>query len=161
LQQAYPLTVAGINRPRAVAFAGTADSVVFLAPPVAALGLGGLQLTWLAIEAQGDDTRLVLRWRRYDRTDESWPPDLRAGDFTETVLAEHIGGAAFAYFGDDSDSPQQQLSPQWQRDWADAATLPSLVSLSGAGAWPDLVVALRIGGSAGLAQRPLPPTPNH
>jgi general secretion pathway protein J len=159
LQQAYPLSVAGIDRPRAVAFSGSAASVVFLAPPVAALGLGGLQVTWLTIERDGDDARLVLRWRPFDRAGESWPPQTDGGSVTDVVLADHIGGAELAYFGPDPNAPLQ--SPrEWRRDWTDAGQLPNLVRLSGSGGWPDLVTALRLSGSTGLVQLAVTPGAN-
>lgn len=156
LQQAYPLAVAGVNRPHAVAFSGNADGVLFLAPPAAVLSLGGLQLNWLSIEHDGTDARLVLRWRPFDRASETWPPQTSAGDFAEVVLADHVEGARLAYFAPDPDAPQ--TPPWWHSDWNDAAQLPDLVRLSGAGTLPDLVAALRIGGSAGLVQLSIPGT---
>lgn len=150
LEQAFPLSVPGVDQPRAITFAGNETSVLFLAPPAAALAMGGLQLTSLTIERQGDGSRLMLRWRSYNRGGEPWPPDLNDGrGMTELVLGDAPSGAAFSYFGPD---PAPNSAPQWHRAWEDAVALPSLVRLSfgGGEAIPELLVAPREGGAAGI-----------
>lgn len=152
LEQAFPLSVPGVDQPRAVAFAGSETGVLFLAPPAAALAMGGLQLTWLTIERQGDSAQLVLRWRGYDRYSEPWPPELNDGrGMAELVLGAAPSGAAFSYFGPDA-APNS--TPRWHRAWGDATALPSLVRLSFGGgddAIPSLLVAPRLGSAAGIA----------
>lgn len=152
LENASPLTALNTDQLQIKAFSGDRSGVLFLAPPAAALAMGGLQLVWLTIEPDGAAHRIVLRWRSYDRDAESWPPAVDGGrGMAELVLGETPGDAALAYFGPDAtrNGPQQ-----WRDAWSNMPTLPSLVRLRFAGsdtAIPDLLVAPHRGGNAGIA----------
>lgn len=143
LEQADPLPLGGVASPR-IAFAGDAESVVFIAPPGAFLALGGEEITWLAIERGPEGARIVLRYRPLDRASDRWPPVLDAGAMQSVVLLDGIARADLTYFG----RIDPARDPQWWQDWRDAAALPTIIRLGVSGAartWPDLVVTPRLG----------------
>jgi general secretion pathway protein J len=153
LEEAAPLAVRGATQPPPVAFAGDEKSVLFLAPPAAALVMGGLQLTWLTIERDGQSARLVLRWRSFDPRQESWPPELDAGrNMTALVLGETPGNATLSYFGPPFGSDAAPHSPsQWYSEWNEAPVLPALIRLGfSGGTIPDLLVSPHQGSAAGI-----------
>ena len=153
LEEAAPLVVTGATQPPPVAFAGNEKSVLFLAPPAAALVMGGLQLTWLTIERDGSATRLVLRWRSFDPRQESWPPELDDGrNMAALVLGETPGDATLSYFGPPFGPDAAPRSPsQWYSDWTEAPVLPALIRLGfSGGTIPDLLVSPHQGGAAGI-----------
>jgi general secretion pathway protein J len=144
LERADPLPLGTAADPPHIAFAGDAQSVVFIAPPGAFLALGGEEITWLAIERGPERARVVLRFRPLDRAGDRWPPALDARDMQSVVLLDDVANADLAYFGRVAPTGD----PQWWPEWHDAATLPTLIRLEIAGGgqtWPDLVVTPRIG----------------
>ena len=152
-EEAMPLPLAGAAQPTPVAFAGDERSVLFLAPPAAALVMGGLQLTWFTIERDGDTTRLVLRWRSFDPRQERWPPALDGGrGMAALVLGKTPGDAALSYFGPPFGPDAAPHSPsQWYGDWSGAPALPTLIRLGfSGGTIPDLLVSPHEGGGAGI-----------
>jgi general secretion pathway protein J len=143
LETAEPLPL-GTDFPPPIAFAGDAQSILFIAPPGAFLAPGGQQITWLGIERSADGARIVLGFRPLDRMRDSWPPVLDGAGAQTMVLIDDIASAQFSYFG--RASPEED--PQWRQDWHDRTALPTLIRLSIAGGgrdWPDLVVGPRIG----------------
>jgi hypothetical protein len=140
-----PLPLATTSSP--VAFSGDEANVVFVAPPAAYLAAGGQQIDWLAIEPGAAGARLVLRFRALDRAGDTWPPPLDPADFQTVVLLDGLSAAQFSYFG--RAAPRDD--PRWWQKWDTRPTLPSLVRLTisaGGAAWPDVVVATRIGAPA-------------
>jgi general secretion pathway protein J len=153
LEEAAPLALTGTAQPPPIAFAGNEKSILFLAPPAAALAMGGLQLTWFTIERDADTTQLILRWRSFDPRQESWPPDLDNGrGMASLVLGETPGDATLSYFGlpfgQDADP---HSASQWSSDWNGAPALPVLIRLGfHGGTIPDLLVSPHQGGAAGI-----------
>jgi general secretion pathway protein J len=153
LEEAAPLALAGTTEPAPIAFAGNEKSILFLAPPAAALAMGGLQLTWFTIERDGDTTRLILRWRSFDPRQESWPPDLDGGrGMAALVLGETTSDATLSYFGPPFGPDAAPPSPsQWVSDWNGVPVLPALIRLGfNGGTIPDLLVSPHQGGAAGI-----------
>jgi len=153
LEEAAPLTVSGATQPPPIAFAGDEKSVLFLAPPAAALVMGGLQLTWFTIERDGRTSRLVLRWRSFDPRQENWPPELDGGrNMAALVLGETPGDASLSYFGPPFAPDAAPHSPsEWYSDWTGAAAFPALIRLGFSGSTiPDLLVSPHQGGAAGI-----------
>ena len=153
LEEAAPLAAAGATQPPPIAFAGDGKGILFLAPPAAVLVMGGLQLTWFAIERDGQTTRLVLRWRGFDPRQESWPPELDGGrGMAALVLGETPGDAALSYFGPPFGPDSAPHSPsQWHGAWKGAPALPALIRLQFTGGTiPDLLVSPHQGGAAGI-----------
>jgi prepilin-type N-terminal cleavage/methylation domain-containing protein len=153
LEQATPLALNSTAQPSPFAFAGDQKNIVFLAPPAAALAMGGLQLMWFAIERNGNTTRLVLRWRDFDPREESWPPALdRDNGMNTLALGETPGDATFSYFGPPfGPGAAPNSASQWASDWSGAPALPTLIRLGFSGsAIPDLLVSPHQGGAAGI-----------
>jgi general secretion pathway protein J len=143
-ERAAPLALVSLDSPPPIAFAGDGASVVFIAPPGALMALGGEEITWLAVERGAAGARIVLRYRPLDRAQDQWPPALDANAMQSVVLLDGIAQAAFSYFG----RAQPNTDPQWWPAWRQPTVLPTLirVSITGAkGAWPDLVIAPRLG----------------
>jgi len=153
LEEAAPLAITGTTQPLAIAFAGDEKSVLFLAPPAAALVMGGLQLTWFTIEREGETTRLVLRWRSFDPQQEDWPPELDDGrSMAALILGETPGDATLSYFGPPfGPDATPHSSSQWYGDWNGAPALPALIRLGfSGGTIPDLLVSPHQGGATGI-----------
>ncbi|MBM3489336.1 MAG: prepilin-type N-terminal cleavage/methylation domain-containing protein [Alphaproteobacteria bacterium] len=128
LEAALPLPVPG-ERARLLLFAGTANSVTFIALPPAAIGRG---LHVLRIEASED--ALWLRWRPLGGA----APSLDLAGAERRLLAAGTGVGDFRFQGaDGADATEWRLRGQ----------LPTLVRLRFAGGrtdWPELVLAPRL-----------------
>lgn len=116
-------------------FQGTSESVTFVAPLPARLGLGGLHL----LRIGRNEDRLSLRWRPY--REEETTGDEAAHRLS--ILADHVTAVRFSYFGSlDGEEP-----PGWHDAWEGADHLPALVRLrlafADSASIPELVVALR------------------
>jgi general secretion pathway protein J len=121
-----------------VDFAGSAGALEFLASAPVALGHAGRLRYRLVVERNGGRADLVLT-ARPELTDA----DARAATERRTLL-EGLGSVAFAYFG----QPRAEKTAQWRDDWNGQVAPPLLVRLRVAEegrAWPDLLVAPRIG----------------
>lgn len=146
LTQAMPVLI-GPPGQASLAYEGTSSSIVFVAPLAPHFGLGGAQRLELVIEdgePGGDERRLILKRRRFDRRD--WteaPPGQEEGE--THLLLDGIAEAEFAY----RESARDGAAP-WSEDWRDQDGLPALVRLrvkfadSSGAAWPDLLVGSRI-----------------
>jgi general secretion pathway protein J len=155
-ERAAPLAVVSPNAPPPIAFDGDEANVVFIAPPGALMALGGDEITWLAIEPDAAGGRIVLRYRPLDRAQDRWPPALDAGAMQSVVLADGLARASFSYFG----RAQPNADPKWWPAWHQPTVLPILIRVSIAsskGAWPDLVVAPRLGHPADTGLLPAGP----
>jgi general secretion pathway protein J len=156
LERAAPLVVVSPDNPPPVSFDGDAASMVFVAPPGALMATGGDEITWLTVEPGPAGGRIVLRYRPLDRAQDRWPPPLEAEATQTVVLADGIARAGFSYFG----RVQPDADPQWWPAWHQPTVLPTLIRVSVAssrGAWPDLVVAPRLGRPADTGMLPTGP----
>jgi prepilin-type N-terminal cleavage/methylation domain-containing protein len=123
--------------PRSDLFAGTRDTVTFLA--VDGSTGPGLYRVWLSLETDGGEQRLVM-------TRQTVAGGAAVG-YDRTILARNVARLQLAYFGrNDADGGMA-----WQDRWEGRRLLPQLVrmrlTLRGepANAWPDLVVRVWAG----------------
>jgi general secretion pathway protein J len=125
-----------------IAFAGTRNTLTFIAPAPAHQNAGGLFEYTLAVERRSDSTDLILYYRQYDPGGEGF------AQLTETVqrmpLIEGLQAGEIAYYG----SPDPDTPPRWQLQWSsETALLPRLVRLrlvppAELEHWPELLLAL-------------------
>jgi general secretion pathway protein J len=133
----YPQFVAEDPTRGHVDFSGTATSLEFLASAPIALGHSGRLRYRLVVERHGDHTDLIMTARP-----ELADADARATE-RRTLLAD-VEAIAFGYFG----RTRSDDAAQWRDAWSGQVDLPQLVRVRVADAgraWPDLVVAPRIG----------------
>ena len=124
-----------------LAFDGGRDSLVFIGPMPAHLGLGGDFLIGLEAEGQPGEKALILRW-------EVFREDRRNLDFTDAaeqeILLRGLEAFRLEYFGAEA----EELDPQWRREWRNQEELPRLVRAEvdfgpdDRRLWPEMVVAL-------------------
>ena len=161
LSQAYPLVVSDSRGERRISFVGRSDTLEFTTLMPAHLGAGGLHRLVLSVAADGADgagKRLVLRRRLFEPGVEVPLGRPGAEDEHESVLLEHISGAAFSYYG----ATEADEEPAWRDAWEDAPSPPLLVRLGvtfpkgDRRYWPELVVRPRIGSLAATAARAAP-----
>jgi general secretion pathway protein J len=117
---------------RRIRFAGGPDSLAYVAPMPAQLGLGGLHLARLA---RGGDGKLTLAWRLARQETEA--PE------RVSTLVDGVAGLSFAYFGSlDAADP-----PAWHDEWDGMSRLPLLVRIrvvfTDGSQMPDIVIGLR------------------
>lgn len=119
-------------RPPRPDFDGQASSMVFLAPPPAAMGLGPLRRYRLSVDARGDlaldsASDVALDRRRWSDRE---------------VLLHGVQSLDLAYFGGLNDD----RTPAWRNGWRGQTAMPALVRIRigfGEGdrrRWPDLIV---------------------
>lgn len=128
-----------------LAFVGESNSLMMVGPVAVHLGPGGLFLLGLSL----DDDKLVMRQAAPD----SDSTDFSALDESEKiVLADHVEGLDFAYYGAET----KDAEPQWTDNWKSQDTpqrLPYLirvrVTFNDGQVWPDLVVSPLIGPNTG------------
>jgi general secretion pathway protein J len=121
-----------------VDFAGSAGALEFLASAPIALGHGGRLRYRLVVERNDGRADLVMTARPELTDADARPPTERR------TLLEGLGSVAFAYFG----QARAEKSAQWRDDWNAQVAPPLLVRLRAVDdgrAWPDLVVAPRVG----------------
>ncbi|MGE3622855.1 MAG: prepilin-type N-terminal cleavage/methylation domain-containing protein [Bdellovibrionales bacterium] len=133
LGTAYPSR----NKGNIVDFAGTENSIGFLAP--ASVNDTGRSRIAIGLAGEGAKSELIM----------SAVPELaRAGAVnpSTTILLRNIRSASFAYFGRDApDAP-----PSWRREWINRRSLPKLIRMelqfddTDTRMWPVLIVAPRI-----------------
>ena len=149
LEDAYPFFSSGDPSRRRVEFAGSADSVSFLAPATAALGGGGRSRITLSVRRQEGRADLMVRAE----------PELggQAPASGGTRLVANVESVELAYFG----KSRSDKAPAWHNRWAEEIALPQLVRVGvrfpagDARTWPDLVVPPRIGADVGCTYDPL------
>lgn len=124
---------------RRLLFAGGRRRIVFVAPMVARLNLGGMHRFRIGLEAAGADRRLVLHWALL-RAERLAPGARRA---RTSVLLDRVRDIRWSYFGVGSGTRRAR----WRRRWQGQRRLPLLVGLRAtfADGWsmPKLVIALR------------------
>jgi general secretion pathway protein J len=140
IENAYPLYVRSANQTGQVEFEGTNESMTFLAPSPAALGLAGRSRFHLKAEHWDGRTNLRLT---------SVPELARPGEagqaHAKTLLAG-VEKVSISYLG----APINAGSPAWVTTWHQQVVLPRLVRIEvlfqaqDGRHWPDLVVAPRI-----------------
>jgi general secretion pathway protein J len=149
IEDAYPLFVTGAAARGRVELEGTAHALALLSPAARALGKGGRARWSLAVARDGKRADLSI----------TATPEL-AGDPSLTatkVLLPGIDGLELAYFG----KARSERAPGWHRQWRDEMELPRLVRIQVSfppgdpRAWPELVVAPRIGADVGCVYDPL------
>lgn len=159
--RATTLVVDGVQVP---VFAGDAESIEWVAPLSAHVGIPGLYILRLSLEDAGDDPRLVLtRWLLHpeilEGTGESppWEPlmeqvgsavelgpfdrDLAAGAYGRTVLLPQVARFQLAYFGQQPSGPERE----WLEEWIDQPEPPELIRLdltTPSQGWPAALVRL-------------------
>jgi general secretion pathway protein J len=135
LSEARPVMVRATKRtPLHVDFAGSRDSIRFIAPMLQHLGSGGFYEITVAIrQGASAQRRIEISWRPFPNTSEE----------QHAVLFEGDVDVDFAFFG----SRGAGESAQWHDDWRHQLQLPDLVLTRltlGGRRWPDLVVSPKV-----------------
>jgi general secretion pathway protein J len=139
--QMQPQQVRGADRRPRVAFEGTAERLVFVAPLPQFLGQGGYHLIAVEAETEGSSRNLVMRWQPFDRERPGLTLD---GGARKEVLATGLRSLAFKYFGHD----RRGTPSGWLATWNDVNQLPQLVDVavtfedSVEESWPTFVAAV-------------------
>lgn len=118
-------------------FQGGEDALEWVGIMPARHGVGGRYHFHLGLEPRGGGRALVVKFTPW--VDDATPPDW--GGAGIHVLAGQVQGLHIQY------QDSQTEPPSWGAPWADPARLPSRVLLSlqaDSGAWPDMVIAMRI-----------------
>jgi prepilin-type N-terminal cleavage/methylation domain-containing protein len=144
-----------LAQPQRVAFLGEKERLRLVADLPAQGQGGGMRLMEFALERESAATRLVFRQADISTKDK----DMAALDHAE-VFSRTLGDlspvSAFEYFGAREDGVNAVA--EWGERWEHPNRLPLLVRLRPGdpehGAWPDLVIALRLGASAGCEWDP-------
>jgi general secretion pathway protein J len=144
LSQALAQAIARDADGNSVFFAGSAHEMRFVAPLPGYLGRLGPQLQQLKLVSDGEGGM------RLEASFAVLPPDgsepQPVGD--AQVLVDGIRGGGFRYRGRDK---MGQVG-DWQDDWKDSQTMPSLVdidlTLDGGRVWPQLRAPLRVDAAA-------------
>ncbi|MBK1644994.1 general secretion pathway protein GspJ [Thiocapsa imhoffii] len=163
LSQTRP-TILMLDAQPVIVFAGDQQRLEFVAPLSEQVGVPGLYVLRLGLEARGADDALVLtRWLIHPEIIEgsgnipAWEPltsesrlfldglstdiDLAAGAFGRTPLLDRVAEFEIAYFG----LADAAVEPDWHDEWLDQALLPMLVRIRLATpeqSWPALVIRL-------------------
>jgi general secretion pathway protein J len=145
-------------------FAGDQERLELAAPLSERVGVPGLYILRLGLEANGDDESLVLtRWLIHPEVLEgsgdipAWEPldsdsavpqwaaiedmDTAAGAFGRTLLLDRVADFEIAYFG----TLDGEVDPDWHDEWLRQSTMPTLLRVrlgTPAQAWPDLIVSI-------------------
>lgn len=141
IAEVQPQQVRGADRRPRVAFEGTAERLVFVAPLPQYLGQGGYYVQALEREAAGATNNLVLRWEPFDRERPGLTLSNRAH---KEVLVAGVRSLRFRYFGQD----RRGTPTGWIGTWNAADTLPRLVDIDVGFAdaseetWPVFVAAV-------------------
>jgi general secretion pathway protein J len=149
LEEAYPFFTSEDPSRRRVEFAGSIDSLSFLAPAPAALGGGGRSRIALSVHWHDGRAHLMV----------SAAPELagEAPASAATRLLAEVASVELAYFG----QGRSDRAPAWHSQWRDEIALPQLVRVrvrfpaGDARSWPDLVVPTRIAVDVGCTYDPL------
>ncbi len=145
-------------------FAGDHERLELAAPLSERVGVPGLYILRLGLEANGDDESLVLtRWLIHPEVLEgsgdipAWEPlesdsavpqwaaiedmDTAAGAFGRTLLLDRVADFEIAYYG----TLDGEVDPSWSDQWLGQSTMPRLLRVrlgTPAQAWPDLIVTI-------------------
>jgi len=117
-------------------FAGSQRAVMWVGVMPARYGAGGRYFFRLALEFQGRDPALVIRFAPW--TDSAVFPDWASAE--SRVLVPHATGLNLEYA--DENGPNVSWAPQW----TDPQRLPARIRISlrtPAGDWPELIFAMR------------------
>jgi general secretion pathway protein J len=143
LAEAQPVTLGLPEEDPPVLFQGSGEALLFVAPLPSHRGIGGSHVFTLAVEGEGGDAQLMLRWHLF-RADVAGQPLFDPKD--SSPLLTGIDAIALSYFGRTApDAP-----PQWLGRWDGSLGLPELVRIQvlfppgDRRHWPDLVVAPRL-----------------
>ncbi len=148
LEDAYPFFSSNDPTRRRVEFAGTADSLAFLAPAPLAGGGGGRSRIMLSVRRHDGHSDLMVRAA----------PELGADNqaSTRSRLIANVESVELSYFG----KRRSDRAPAWHDRWKDEIGLPQLVRVrvrfptGDTRLWPDLVVAPRIAADVGCTYDP-------
>lgn len=149
IEDAYPFFSANDPTRGRVDFAGSADSLSFLAPAPIALGGGGRSRLTLSVRRHDGRADLVVRAE----------PELGGGETSAPSRSRLIADAdsvELAYFG----KGRSDRAAVWHEQWTDQIALPQLVRVrvrfppGDSRAWPDLVVPPRIAADVGCTYDP-------
>ena len=119
-----------------VLFSAAPDAVMWVGVMPARYGAGGRYYFRLALERQRDAAALVIRFMPWSGA--AVFPDWAAAD--SRVLVRDATGLLLEYAQDDG------AMQSWRPAWPDPQTLPGRIRISlrtVAGAWPQIVIALR------------------
>lgn len=143
--QAYPYFVSSDPTRPYVDFDGTSDSLSFLAPMPAALGVAGCSRFRLSIARRGGLSDVIMTSQ----------PELAAADAPATVQKKTLlAGAAsigLAYFG----QLRSETGVRWHDHWTGQSALPQLLRIEvrypdgDPRLWPALVIAPRMAADVG------------
>ncbi|ABA57269.1 general secretion pathway protein J [Nitrosococcus oceani ATCC 19707] len=143
------------ERGQVATFAGTPNTMQFVAPLLTRLGLGGLYWIIFEVIQEGGESRLVMRWWPYRPAGQQ-----EVEEREEEVLLKAVETATFSYFGREVGG----TIPEWRGHWENPQEPPQLVRVevhTQNGAWPELVVPIRtepseggIGGGLGMGGHP-------
>lgn len=143
---------------RVMTFAGTPETMQFVAPLLTRLGLGGLYWITFEVVREGGKPHLIMSWRPYR------PEGQEVEGRERELLLEAVEEIAFSYFGKEAVGE----APEWHDRWEDTQRPPQLVRLqvrTQEAEWPELVAAIRVdsldsakrgAGSGGVDFGPLP-----
>jgi general secretion pathway protein J len=121
---------------RALNFTGTSQTMQFVAPLLARIGLGGLYWITFEVVNSGGEARLLMTWRPYRPGEQSLLTQ------EPEVVLEGMEEIAFSYFGIEAGEEM----PLWHYDWTSLEQPPQLVRLSVRAqdrVWPDVLVNFR------------------
>ncbi|MBU1211980.1 MAG: prepilin-type N-terminal cleavage/methylation domain-containing protein [Alphaproteobacteria bacterium] len=121
LEVAQPLFNRANEGRRALAFSGTGERVVFVAPMPQSAPLSGLYQFDAFVELNGGKTQnLVIAYRHFSGEADA------AGPFERKVLLRNLSGFSLRYL---PPSLNDEEAPSWRSDWLEQDSLPSLIEL--------------------------------
>jgi general secretion pathway protein J len=151
IEEAYPLFLADVPAGGHADFAGTSQSLDFLAPTPIARGVGGRSRFRIAIARSREAMNLVLT----STVELAWP-EQTAQPIT-TVLLAGVADVQFSYFG----AVGADRAAAWHDAWRGQASLPQLLRVRVRYAdgdsrnWPELLIAPRITADVSCVYDPL------
>jgi general secretion pathway protein J len=130
-------------------FAGAPDELRYAAALPSRVIEGGVYLFRLAVDREGEKSRLV---QERLIVDANGPVDVDFRDAQRAVLAEDIGEIKLGYYGRNPDAAQTE-APTWRDRWDDRQRLPMLMRIDvipkRGPPWPRIVVEPRHGPELG------------
>lgn len=129
---------------RKITFMGESQAMQFVTPLLEHLGLGGLYWVTIELADEGEQGRLMMRWRPYRpaATELHEEEAVNQQEPEPEVLLDAVKEVEFSYFG--AKAPGEE--PDWRDHWENPQLPPQLVSLkirTEDGEWPELVMGLR------------------
>jgi len=124
-------------------FVGSADEIRYAAALPSRVAEGGLYYFRVAVERDGDKSRLV---QERVVPDPATTGEIEFRDAERAVLAEGIGELKIGYFGRDAGAADAD-TPTWRDRWDDKQRLPLLLRIDvtpqKGPPWPQLVIEPR------------------